>query len=190
MIFMMITPGWYFVFGIVLILIPMILGFYILHKRQSEVLQVGQEQSQQLRSISEQTALLPNINRQFKTPQYLRQFTVTLNNARSTVLNLSDIIYVSVKDKTLQIHTQKVTYTMEGRLRDVVEGSNPFLPYPLFARVHKSYIVNVLHVNENPADKVFLTLTNAEAIPVKIPLSSTYKTHYMKAFKIRENKYT
>ena len=188
MIFMMIMPVWYFVLGIVLILIPMMLGFYILHKRQGEVLQIGLEQNQQLNSISEQTSLIPNIDRQFMTPQHLAQFTITLSDARSTVLYLGDILYVTVEKKRLQFHLKNRICSMDGKLCDMVEGDNPFLPFPLFVQVQKSYIINVLAVIESRKNMVYLSKLNEKKIPVKIPLSDNFFEKFNKAFLRRENK--
>ncbi len=187
MIFM-IMPVWYFVLGIVLVLIPMMLGFYILHKRQSEMLQVGQEQSQQLNSISDQTTLIPNIDRQFMTPQYLAQFTITLSDARSTVLYLGDILYVTVEKKRLQFHLKNRICSMEGKLSDMVKGDNPFLPFPLFVQVQKSYIINVLAVIESKKNMVYLSKVNEKGLPVKVPLSDNFFEQFNKAFLRRENK--
>lgn len=185
---MTIMPIWYLVLSIVSVLVPMLIGLYFLYRRQDKLLQVGQQQNQQLKKVERQTAIIPSINWHFKTPQYLAQFTVTLHNARSTVLVLRDIIFVTVEKKTLQFHTKDKVYTMEGTLIDMVEGENPFLPYPLFVRVQKSYIINVLAVIESKAKAVYLSKLDVNGVPVKISLSQNFYEVYNKAFLMRENK--
>lgn len=185
MIFMMITPVWYFILGIVLILIPMLGGFYLLHKRQSEVLQVGQEQGQKLDSIGEQTSLLPSIDRQFMTPQYLAQFTVTLKNKNKDVLRLGDIVYIKVKMKTIHLYTiQQEEYKMDANLREVVEGSNPILPPTLFVRINKSEIVNVLYIKNALAEEVKVTGINGSL--KTLSLTSMYKEKALEIFSLRD----
>lgn len=174
--------------GVVVILLLLFAGGYMLYRKQMELLQMGKEQKHHLSSITKQTTLIPNIDKQFRTPQYLAQFTVTLSNARKNVLRLGDIIYVSVEKKTLQVHTQKVTYTMEGKLSDVVGGENPLLPYPLFVRVQKSYVVNVLYIIESTTRDIYLDILNEKKLPKRISLSDSYKDDYIKAFLRRENK--
>lgn len=170
------------------ILILVLAGGYVLYKKQIELLRLGKKQYQQLNNITHQVESLSYVERQFSTPQYLAEFTVTLSNARSTVLRLGDIVYVSVEKKTLQIHTKNKTFTMEGKLSDVVKEDNPLLPFPLFVRVQKSYIINVMYVIENPAGSVYLDKMNDKGLPLKIPLSQHFRKKYMEAFYYRENK--
>lgn len=180
---MMIMPVWYFVLGVVVILIPMVFGFYMLHKRQSEMLQVGQEQSQQLNSISDQTTLIPNIDRQFMTPQYLAQYIITLENHNKNVLRLGDIVFVTVNKKMLEFHTIDRVFKMDGKLNKLTPDSNPILPFPLFVRIHKSYIINVLQVEKYFANKVAMKDENSTLITI----SPSHKNQLYTAFERSKN---
>lgn len=194
-IIMEFMPIFFLGIGLVLLIVIMLRGFYLVHKKQNELLRLSVFQEERLNGIvkqsnviseiARQTSAIVTITDQFKTPQYLAQFTVTLKNKKKDVLRLGDIVYVRVKMKTLHIYTvQQEEYKMDANLREVVEGPNPILPPMLFVRINKSEIVNVLYVKNTLSEEV--KITGIRDGLKTLSLTAGYKTKAIEVFSLRD----
>lgn len=72
----------------------------------------------------------------------------------------SDILYFSMEQKLVRIHTNRKKYMFRGNLNDVINS----LPTKIFRRCHKSYIIN-LNYNFEIKSNCF-ELNNGEVIPI------------------------
>ena len=93
-------------------------------------------------------------------------------------LQLSDIIYIQVRNKLLILHTNKGEIQSSQRMRELEER----LSRKLFFRCHNSYIVNFDYVEGLKNDSVLVKDKNQQL--KEIPVSKYKKEEFMKELAI------
>lgn len=93
-------------------------------------------------------------------------------------LQLSDIIYIQVRNKLLILHTNKREIQSSQRMRELEER----LSRKLFFRCHNSYIVNFDYVEGLKNDSVLVKDKNQQL--KEIPVSKYKKEEFMKELAI------
>lgn len=93
-------------------------------------------------------------------------------------LQLSDIIYIQVRNKLLILHTNKGEIQSSQRMRKLEER----LSRKLFFRCHNSYIVNFDYVEGLKNDSVLVKDKNQQL--KEIPVSKYKKEEFMKELAI------
>lgn len=146
----------------------LLLLFFTLIALLNRLLKLRKEQNEQLESrnqtllkLNEKVTMeLQEKKDQLLTPELLAAKTITLTSNGKEVLPLSDIIYLKAKGKAVQIFSIQKTHWDWVTL-----GSyEKVLPGQLFLKVHRSYIVNILHINNRKANS--LTLSNGDQINI------------------------
>lgn len=89
-----------------------------------------------------------------------RQNAITIRQGTSVRrISLAQILYLEVLDRKIYLHTQKEVLPFYGKISEL----EPSLPKTFF-RSHRSYIVNLVHVQYY--DKGEIRLDNEEIIPL------------------------
>ena len=86
-------------------------------------------------------------------------------------LRFSDLLYVQSQRNYVSLVTQSVTYSVRRPLQDL----KTILPLTSFVQTHKSYIVNLHHIQH--IDGANITLSKEHTIPISI----TYRESIMKS---------
>jgi two-component system, LytTR family, response regulator len=109
-----------------------------------------------------------------KEKKYLDRIMVN-TGVKYFFVNTNDIIYISAEEKYVEIHSAKGKYLLRETMNNVDESLDP----NKFARIHRSYIVNIEQIQEmqpwSHGDYVVI-LKNGE----KIQMSRRYKDRLMK----------
>jgi len=104
-----------------------------------------------------------------KEKKYLDRFMVNIGS-KYFFINVNEIIYVSAEEKYIELHTDKGKYLVRETMNNTEESLDP----QKFARIHRSYIVNIEQIKEmqpwSHGDYVVL-LKNGE----KIQMSRRFK---------------
>ena len=83
----------------------------------------------------------------------------------STKVNHSDILWIQADNVYIEIHTAQKKYVVREKLNVFLED----LPEDIFAKVHRSYVVNKEHIDRIETNSIYLGET-------QIPVSKTYKS--------------
>lgn len=75
---------------------------------------------------------------------------------------ITSILYFEVTNRMVSVHYDDQIFTFYSTLEHVLKK----LDSPVFCRVHRSFLVNFLHVKQ--MDGTLLTLTNHETIPIGV----------------------
>ena len=141
----------------------LLLFFWMRHQKQKEqTKRYTAEQAHELeetkRQLLEQknTKLLQNkasLEKQLQTPEYFAQQTIFMTTNEKPVLKLGDIIYIQSHGNGVQVHTTNGNHFEWQSMKNMEE----VLPDALFLRVHKSYLVNYLHISGRTARNIRLS---------------------------------
>lgn len=101
-----------------------------------------------------------------------KKLTVTVGG-RTVVLSLRDVYYFEIFSHQLYIHTRDESYTSWSSLGDMMEQ----LEGGSFAQPHKSYYVNLSHIDYLTKNEIVLTNH------ARIPLSLRRREEFLAAFK-------
>ena len=120
-------------------------------------------------------ALFPVLDRVFQREQKLQEGLTVRCGSALVRIPFSQLVYVEVSEKQLYFNltngqTRKASGTMQ-------EYESLLLAQPEFMRVHRSYIVNMLHVAELSATQ--LQTVYGEAIPVSRRLYPKLQNDYI-----------
>lgn len=138
--------------------------FYFLRKRRLErdILQIQNDQLH-----AENAGLFERVKQyeqsaQTRTLHDFANESIVLNGKEKTVFRIGDIYYIQSQGNGLQV------ITPEGRSWRWQTMSNleTALPTPPFLRVHRSFMINGMHIRQYKANQ--LTLANGDSIPVGI----------------------
>ena len=94
------------------------------------------------------------------------------DNSRFKKIALEDITYVEAVGSYTDIYTSAGKFTLSTNLK-AFENQ---VDHPDFMRVHRSYVVNLSHVDELEGNRLFIN-------QVPIPISSTHKEAFLSKFK-------
>lgn len=99
------------------------------------------------------------------------------NKSRFIKTNIEDLFYVEALKDYVIFHTSTDKYTLHCTMKEIESK----LPKNIFARVHRSYIVNMdkIHVIE-----YITALIRLEKINKEIPLGASYKQSLLKRFNL------
>jgi two-component system LytT family response regulator len=78
-----------------------------------------------------------------KEKKYFERILVNLGS-KYFFVSVNEIIYISAAEKYIELHTQKGKYL----LRETMNNIESFLNPEKFARIHRSYIVNIEQIHE------------------------------------------
>lgn len=128
-----------------------------------------------LRKPIEPTALFDCLDIAYRHFSLLSQESLVVNSCEQHfVLRYSDIICVEMHSHYLHLHLSSGENALRVRARLSDFGRQ--LPQKLFARCHRSYIVNLQHIRR--LSKFALTMSNDQQVPV----SQTYLLSLRNAF--------
>jgi len=85
------------------------------------------------------------------------------------IIRIADIRHIEAKQSYLDLHT------IDGIYRSLplkIKSFDYQMNHPLLLRVHRSYIINVLHINSFTKNTIHIN-TNGETL--KIPIGTTYQ---------------
>jgi DNA-binding LytR/AlgR family response regulator len=92
-------------------------------------------------------------------PDYLSDRIFVKHKDKMVKLFIADILYISAERAYCQIFTKVDKYILSVPLKNVEEK----LPTSHFIRIHRSYLVNILEIDEVTENHVFI---NKQAIPI------------------------
>lgn len=85
------------------------------------------------------------------------------------IVLIADIRHIEAKKSYLDLHTTNGIYRS---LPLKLKSFNDQMTHPLLLRVHRSHIINVLHVDSFTKNAIHI---NANGDTIKIPIGSTYQ---------------
>lgn len=136
--------------------------FYFLRQRRLEA-EILQRQNEELRR--ENGVLFAQMLQieQSAAPRTLHDFantSVVLNGNEKTVFRIGDIFYIQSQGNGVQVCTPDGRSWRWQTMRNLEEA----LPSPPFLRVHRSYLINAMHIRQYRSNQ--LTLSNGDVVPV------------------------
>jgi DNA-binding LytR/AlgR family response regulator len=116
------------------------------------------------REIQTETLTETNTDMQ-KQAELIERITVKVGT-KIKVIAVDDIIYFKAEDDYVSVVTSEGHWLKSERMKDYEES----LPGNMFARVHRSYIVNISKISkiERYGQKQMLSLNNGEQIRISM----------------------
>ncbi|MNF35952.1 Transcriptional regulatory protein YehT [compost metagenome] len=111
---------------------------------------------------------LPLNSNPVSIPEIDQDFMFVRAEYENVKMNFSDILYIEGLKDYVKIHTTDNKYTLT--LISLIKLEN-LLSSKGFARIHRSYIINIKHVKSIQKNKVIIT-------EKRIPISESYKTAF------------
>ena len=103
-----------------------------------------------------------------------KEFISVKADYKTQLVRMADIVYLESAGEYVQLHIEgNSTITTLFRLKNMESA----LPQESFLRVHRSYIVNLLHITELTADS--FTTFNGDSIPISRLLYPQVRQTYM-----------
>jgi tetratricopeptide (TPR) repeat protein len=138
--------------------------FYFLRQRRLER-EIFQRQNELL--LRENASLFDRIHAMERSsaPRSLQDFSndaIVLNGNEKTVFRIGDIFFIQSQGNGVQVVTANDRHWRWQTMRNLSEA----LPCPPFIRVHRSFLINGMHIQKYSAQQ--LTLVNGDVIPVGI----------------------
>ena len=118
-------------------------------------------------------ALLSQLRTDGRVPDAGLKRLFVRTNGSVVVLNAADVSWIEAAGNYIKVHASSNTYTVRGRLTDMETVLDP----NTFARIHRSTIVNLDHVNElQPwvAGEMLVLMRDG----AKLKLSRTYRHEF------------
>ena len=117
---------------------------------------------------------LPATNPAINSPEIEHDFMFVRAEYENVKINFSDILFIEGLKDYVKIYTTDNKYTLT--LISLIKLENLLSPKG-FARIHRSYIINIKHVKSIQKNKVLI----AEK---RIPISESYKTAFFEKINI------
>jgi len=117
---------------------------------------------------------LPTPNTITNTPEIEHDFMFVRAEYENVKLNFADILFIEGLKDYVKIYTTDNKYTLT--LISLIKLEN-LLSSKGFARVHRSYIINIKHVKSIQKNKVLIA-------DKRIPISESYKTSFFEKINI------
>jgi two-component system LytT family response regulator len=117
---------------------------------------------------------LPTANTIANTPEIEHDFMFVRAEYENVKLNFADILFIEGLKDYVKIYTTDNKYTLT--LISLIKLEN-LLSSKGFARVHRSYIINIKHVKSIQKNKVLIA-------DKRIPISESYKTSFFEKINI------
>jgi len=134
--------------------------FYLFRLKRLQNQQLANNNQNLLQLNEALTGELTEKENELMTPEFLANKTLTLSSNGKEVLKLRDIICFKAEGKAVQIFTKT-----KNHWDWVTLGSyEKILPKQLFLKIHRSYVVNILHVKNRKSRS--LQLTNGQRINI------------------------
>lgn len=92
-------------------------------------------------------------------------------------INYADILWVNALENYIVINTEDNRYTIHFTMKAIIER----LPADMFARVHRSYIVNIKRIKMIEDNSIIMQMKNNNEI---IPIAKSYKAKLIKALNL------
>ena len=108
------------------------------------------------------------------TPEIQQDFMFVRAEYENVKLNFEDILYIEGLKDYVKIYTTDNKYTLT--LISLIKLEN-LLSSKGFARVHRSYIINIKHVKSIQKNKVIIN-------DKRLPISESYKTSFFERIKL------
>jgi len=163
--------------GLLLLLLLLALLFYVLRQRRLER-EILTRQNEQLR-IENQALFDLKQRLDDSTPRGLHDFantTVVLNGHDKQAFRLGDILYIQAQGNGVQVVTPEGRHWRWQTLRNLEDA----LPGPPFLKVHRSYLINGMHIRYYRSNQI--ALANGELIPVgatQAPQVTAFLRHWL-----------
>jgi tetratricopeptide (TPR) repeat protein len=162
--------------GLFILVVFILLLAYLLKQRKDQNRRLESSNKTLLKLNEKLSEELEVTQNELIRPEVLASKTITLTSNGKEVVQLGEIICIKAEGKAVQIFTPKKTYWDWVTL-----GSyETILPEQLFLKVHRSYIVNVLHIRNRKANTI--TLSNGN----QINIGKTQKERVQKMLNKRE----
>lgn len=91
------------------------------------------------------------------------KYYVVKKSSSTRLINIRDIIFISVKNRIITIHCKNENISFYGKIEDVLEEINKLSSFE-FIKTHRSYIINPFFVKK--IEKITITLDGDIKIPV------------------------
>jgi two-component system LytT family response regulator len=117
---------------------------------------------------------LPIANSTVNTPEIEHDFMFVRAEYENVKLNFADILFIEGLKDYVKIYTTDNKYTLT--LISLIKLEN-LLSSKGFARVHRSYIINIKHVKSIQKNKILIA-------DKRIPISESYKTSFFEKINI------
>ncbi len=108
-----------------------------------------------------------------KVTNHLKEILFVKSNGRWEKLNIGDIKYIQAMGDYVRIFTTSNTYVVNKSMKSILKA----LPQPIFARVHRSYIVNITRIENIEENSIVI---DRDVIPV----SEHYKSAFLQKLNI------
>ena len=103
----------------------------------------------------------------------MQNFLFVKNGHRYTKISFDDICYIESMNRYVKVVTTEKTYTVMSNLPHVAK----MLPPDLFFRIHKSFIVSLLHTTDFDNEIVYMK-------KMEIPIGRQYRGILQKQVKV------
>lgn len=151
---------------LMLILIGIIGLFWYLFRLKRQQNQQLESSNQTLLTLNKElTEELQEKESELLSPEVVSNKTLTLTSNGKEVVRLGDILYIQSQDKAVQVYTPAKTHWDWVTLKTYSE----ILPPQIFLKIHRSYIINVLHIQSRT--RRVITMSNG----VKINIGNTIR---------------
>jgi two-component system, LytTR family, response regulator len=117
---------------------------------------------------------IPSQNQVISTPEIEHDFMFVRAEYENVKINFLDILFIEGLKDYVKIYTTDNKYTLT--LISLIKLEN-LLSSKGFARVHRSYIINIKHVKSIQKNKVLIS-------DKRIPISESYKTSFFERINI------
>jgi DNA-binding LytR/AlgR family response regulator len=119
-------------------------------------------------SISENFIVKESASQKGRSSSFLTDSIYVRNHDKMVKITIKDIYYIEAERNYCRIFSKDKEYLLVMTLKDISEK----LPQGHFMRVHRSYIVNVEHIDE-------VTLSHIAVAKKAIPLSKSFRNDLM-----------
>jgi two-component system LytT family response regulator len=117
---------------------------------------------------------IPTPNQTVNAPEIEHDFMFVRAEYENVKINFSDILFIEGLKDYVKIYTTDSKYTLT--LISLIKLEN-LLSSKGFARIHRSYIINIKHVKSIQKNKVLIT-------DKRLPISESYKTSFFEKINI------
>ncbi|WP_293875214.1 LytTR family transcriptional regulator DNA-binding domain-containing protein [Flavobacterium sp.] len=123
--------------------------------------------------LKEEMALAKNITLETETPFILSDCIFVRSHDKMVKVCINDILYIEAERNYCKIHCKEKEHLLVGTLKDLEEK----LTNNSLLRIHRSFIVNLSHIDEIAASHVVIA---KKAIPISADLKKQLLQHIQK----------
>ncbi|MBP5503718.1 MAG: response regulator transcription factor [Bacteroidales bacterium] len=121
-----------------------------------------------LKAVSKVRNMVENVSQ----PETTLTFFIRTTDNRYVKINWNDVYWLEVNRNNISINTFDASYEIQSTLKDI----STKLPTGLFFKTHRSFIVNISHIDVIEPDFIVMKTSKKD---VQIPLSRNYRPEFL-----------